>query len=184
MEKSYISQFREHLHSQGVTVEKGLSTSEVDAIQGKYKFRFPPDLLELLSYALPVSKSFPDWRNGNEYALAEKLRWPADGICFDIQHNNFWLNEWPTKPPSLDEALHVARREVAKAPTLIPIYSHRYIPAEPQLAGNPVFSVYQTDIIYYGIDLASYFAAEFGMALPPWTADEPRYIRFWSDLVG
>jgi len=40
----------------------------------------------------------------------------------------------------------------------IPVYSHRYLPSEPKATGNPVLSVHQTDIIYYGNDLASYFS--------------------------
>jgi len=183
MEKSYITQLVEHLQSQGIAFEQGLSSSEIDAIEEKYKFRFPPDLLAFLQYALPVSKSFPDWRNGDEYTLTENLRWPADGICFDVQNNNFWLDAWGAKPENLDDAIQIARREVAKAPTLIPIYSHRYIPAEPNLAGNPIFSVNQTDIIYYGVDLTSYFAAEFKMSRPSWAADKERYIRFWGELA-
>jgi hypothetical protein len=70
------------------------------------------------------------------------------------------------------------------APRLIPIFGHRYLPAEPEIAGNPVFSVYQTDIIYYGVDLRRYLSCEFGgldYALA--NRDEPRRIRFWADLV-
>ena len=46
-------------------------------------------------------------------------------------------------------------------PMLIPIYSHRFLPGAPSPAGSPVFSVYQTDVIYCGSDLAAYVAAEF-----------------------
>jgi hypothetical protein len=85
----------------------------------------------------------------------------------------------------LSSAIEVARRGIAKAPTLIPIFSHRYIPAEPHAVGNPVFSVYQTDIIYYGVDLTNYFTNEFSI---PHRHDLPDYksvrkIRFWSALV-
>jgi len=51
----------------------------------------------------------------------------------------------------------VVRRRVSGSPPLVPIYGNRYISNEPLLAGNPVLSVWQTDIIYYGYDLASYF---------------------------
>jgi hypothetical protein len=46
---------------------------------------------------------------------------------------------------------------------LVAVYGHRYIPAEPGLAGNPVFSIHQSDVIVYGSSLASYLAAEFGV---------------------
>ena len=74
--------------------KSGLSAAEVDCVERQYNFKFPPDLRQLLQYALPISKSFPDWRNGDEYALAEQVCWRADGICFDIVHNNFWLDDW------------------------------------------------------------------------------------------
>lgn len=69
---------------------------------------------------------------------------------------------------------------VKMAPKLVPILSHRYIPAEPALRGNPIFSICQTDIIHYGANLAEYFSNEFEGR---WLVSSPRRIRFWSDLV-
>jgi hypothetical protein len=184
MEAEYISKFVDHLKAQGISFEDGLSDAEVERVERQHNFKFPSDLRQLLQYALPVSTKFPDWRNEDELALAEYMDWAVDGICFDIVHNNFWLDDWGSKPNDLDAACQLARRELTKVPTLVPIYSHRFIPSEPLLEGNPVLSVYQTDIIYYGVDLATYFAAEFGMPLPKWVTTEPRHIRFWSDLIG
>ena len=46
-----------------------------------------------------------------------------------------------------------------------------------------MFSVYQSDVIYYGADLTDYFEREFaGGNNRPWP-DQIKYIRFWSDLV-
>lgn len=53
------------------------------------------------------------------------------------------------------------------APRLIPICSHRYIPEEPHDAGNPVFSVMQSDVIYYGADLANYSKGSSSLRRPP-----------------
>jgi hypothetical protein len=184
MNIKYISNLVNHLKTKGVLFEKGLSDTEIENAERRFDFKFPPDLRQFLQCALPVSESFPDWRDEEEFTLAQKVRWASDGICFDIMHNEFWLSVWGEKPADLDSACRAARRELAKVPALIPICSHRFIPSEPVLEGNPVFSVYQTDIIYYGFDLASYFAADFGMTLPDWAATEPRYIRFWTDLVG
>lgn len=50
--------------------------------------------------------------------------------------------------------------------------------------GNPVFSIVQTDIIYYGTDLADYLHAEFGVPRRAWAATDARVIRFWSDFVS
>jgi hypothetical protein len=54
------------------------------------------------------------------------------------------------------------------------------IPDEPNLAGNPVFSVHQTDIIYYGFDLADYLRHDFHIpGREPWP-ENIRQIRFWD----
>ena len=39
---------------------------------------------------------------------------------------------------------------------------HRYLPAGRGNYGHPVLSIYQTDIIVYGTDLADYIDNEFG----------------------
>lgn len=64
-----------------------------------------------------------------------------------------------------------------------PVYGHRYLPAGPVLAGHPVLSVHQTDVIYYGADLADYLSLEFGQGhsrerLMTAEATAP----FWKDL--
>lgn len=112
------------------------------------------------------------------------LEWPYNGICFDVENNQFWMREWGEKPDNLEEALYIAKRYVFRAPILIPIFSHRYIPSEPEMAGNPVYSVYQTDIIFYGYDIPSYLNNEFNVPLPGWQQKSPKYIRFWGDLVS
>ncbi len=172
------------LRDRGVLLERGLSSQEISATEDRFGFVFPPDLKTLLQFALPVGEHFPNWRNGPEEKLRERLAWPSEGLCFDVEHNVFWLPSWGPKPEGLNDALSVARTAVAAAPVLIPVYSHRYIPAEPTSAGNPVYSVYQTDLIYYGEDLASYLTKEFRVPLPSWAARSPRQIRFWSDLIA
>ncbi len=72
--------------------------------------------------------------------------------------------------------------KVRDAPALIPIYEHRGIPNEPADAGNPVFSIVQTDIIVYGNDLADYLQREFGRRSTA-LLQPARSIRFWSDLL-
>jgi hypothetical protein len=77
------------------------------------------------------------------------------------------------------------KQQYDKAPILIPIYFHRYIPSEPYEKGNPVYSVHQTDIIYYGENLESYFQIQFGKG----RQEEMKHknikeIRFWRDIVS
>lgn len=184
MNPEYLDGLVEHLLRHGVEFGPSLSDAEVNQVEQAFRFRFPGDLRSFLQHALPISDGFPDWRSGAAQTLKERLAWPLEGLLFDVEHNAFWPNSWGRRPSRLADAFDVARRAVSEAPSLIPVYCHRYLPAEPGLAGNPVFSVYQTDIIRYGNDLASFFLAEFGAPDPPWTARSPRQIRFWGELAG
>jgi hypothetical protein len=102
------------------------------------------------------------------------------GVLFDVEQNDFWLPEWGSQPGSIEEAKTIAEEQVRKAPRLIPIYAHRMMPDRPQQAGNPVISVHQTDIIYYGFDLDDYFRHEFDLPGRKQWPSEVRPIEFWD----
>ena len=178
---------KDRLSAAGVTFEAGLTTDESSAIEREYGFRFPPDLQEFLAYALPVSKGWLDWRRESRREVLKWLDWPFEGVCFDIEHNGFWLESWGAKPAALADACSIARAAIEAAPRLIPVRGHRFLPDRPCESGNPVFSVYQTDIIHYGSDLYDYFCNEFyyyfgraGYAFD----GRARHIELWSDLAG
>jgi len=181
----------EAMMAKGVVFESGLTVAEFADIEKQFGFSFPPDLREFLSMGLPVSDDFPNWRTGKrkrgdrEISIADLIDWPLEGMCFDIERNGFWIRDWGARPDDLQEAFKVAWKMVKEAPTLIPVFSHRFLPAEPALDGNPVMSVYQTDIIYYGRDLTSYLANEFELPIKEQGNGnkEPRRIRFWSDII-
>jgi hypothetical protein len=82
-------------------------------------------------------------------------------------------------------ALNIARKDFETWPKLLPISGHRFLAAEPCRPGNPVFSIMQTDIIYYGADLAHYLVNEFidhDYALHT-NPQEIQKIRIWSYLA-
>ncbi|MDQ6788256.1 MAG: SMI1/KNR4 family protein [Acidobacteriota bacterium] len=171
----------------GVKFDKGLSVSEIKEIEAKYEFIFPPDLKEFLQFSLPIGKSWVDWRNGKEEEIKSRLDWGYEGICFDIEHSKFWLENWGEKPTNLEDAFQIAKTEIAKAPKLIPIFSHRFIPDRPNVSGNPIFSVYQTDIIIYGVNLPIYLQNEFSSYFEEKKNLQnigKREIEFWSELAG
>ncbi len=168
------------MKERGIEFDAGLTDSEVGCTEACFGLRFPPDLCAFLQTAFPHGDQFPNWRSGEESALRDWLDLPRRGILFDIEHNGFWLEEWGTPPTTLADAKRKVSELIASAPKLIPIYLHRMMPDEPHEPGNPVFSVHQTDIIYYGFDLADYLRHEFGLpGREPWP--EPlRPIRFWD----
>jgi hypothetical protein len=183
MNELWERELHQGLQGCGIQFHRGLSETEVDEIQRRYGFQFPPDLKSFLEEALPVSRGFPDWRDGSEADLKDSLAWPLEGILFDVEHNGFWMPAWGERPTEIEQAIEVARTNVSTAPQLIPIYSHRYIPSEPLAGDNPVFSVYQADILRYRSSLPSCLAAEFCMGAAQFVAPTPRRIRFWDELV-
>ena len=183
MPDSVWTQLVEILKECGVSVDPGLTDAEAARVEGEFGFRFPPDLRDFLGAGLPVGEGFPDWRNETLESLHERLAIPLEGLLFDVEHNEFWLDEWGPRPASLPEAQSVVRGLVAAAPVLIPVYVHRRMPDRPHAAGNPVFSVHQTDIIYYGADLRDYLLHEFlgDKDLGRWPIpDSVRRIEFWD----
>jgi len=178
--------YKTTLEKAGVIFESGLNGTEILAAEQFYNFIFPPDLREFLMFALPVSRRWINWRQIGSEEIKAAFDHVYGGIYFDIEMNNFWLKEWGDKPSDLSDAIAIAKDKIDDAPKLIPISGHRYIPANPSESGNPVFSVMQTDIIYYGSDLWNYFENEFYYYFqkPEYQIKEPvKQIEFWSNLV-
>lgn len=149
------------LVANGVLLDAGLTRRELSAAEELVGSHFPPDLATLLSTKLPAGDKFPTWRQPDNPLLTDLLAHPTEGIVFDVLHASAWHPDWPERPVLDAEAEAVARAALANAPKLVPIYSHRFLPTEPLAVGNPVLSVMQTDIIFYGSDLAHYAGNEF-----------------------
>jgi len=149
----------------------------LSAAQERYDLIFPPDLVELFLEKQPVRGY--DWRV-EDRRIRDMLNWPFEMLEFDLEHNGLWWPEWGDRPATAEDRSSVLRAELAKAPKLIPLIGHRFIPAEPHRSGNPVFSMHGADTIYYGANLDEYFDNEFNgrHSLRPVTR-----IPFWSDLV-
>lgn len=123
-----------------------------------------------------------DWVRDEEQ-IRRMLEWPLEGILFDVENSELWWPEWGEQPSTAPERAQVMTEVVRKVPKLIPLISHRFIPEEPYERGNPVFSVHQSDIIYYGSDLMNYFENELLSPRLFRLGPDIKYIRFWSELV-
>ncbi len=160
----------------------GLSERELDAVEKRFGFTFSADHRVFLAAGLPHGPSgWPDWRDGDPEELAGRLAWPVEGVLFDVEHNGFWHPAWPSRPTKTSEALHVARTELESVPQLVPVYGHRYLPGTAGEHGHPILSVYQTDIILYGNDLADYIQHEFAGRSTSRLAHAT--VDFWSYFV-
>ncbi len=173
-----------------IEFDDGLTDNEVVEIEKKFNIKFPPDLKCFLQVGLPISKGFSNWRKGlTSEDIAEiifsRLNSPLYGMLFDLEHNNFWIKTWGEKPKTYKEQELIAKEKYLTFPKLIPVCFHRYIPMTPSEENNPIFSVHQMDIIYYGHDLIYHFTNEFKFELPENLNSVKNYknIEFWSDWV-
>ena len=168
-----------------VPLERGLSEDELAGIQRRFGFEFGPDHADLLRLALPVDDGWPDWRRDAESDLRTRLDWPVDGAVQDVLHNGFWPASWGPRPDDEELAEQQAREQLLRWPKLVPVYSHRFLPAAPSVSGAPVFSVYHTDVIYYGSDLVDYLRRELnvGPVAPRSAMKVAHLVPPWSDLT-
>ncbi len=165
---------------QGTRWLKGLDEQRIAAIEQQYQLCFPPDYRLFLNmlhsvdrplvsakysndrHMIPLTApSFYNWQTDTE-AIRKACEWLVEGLFFDVQHNNLWPQSWGAKPTEIDVQEARVRALVHAAPRLLPIFGHRYLLAEPCEAGNPVLSIWQSDMIVYGVDLYHYFLTEFG----------------------
>jgi hypothetical protein len=164
--------------------EPGYTAAELQAVQEKWRLRFPPDLVDFLRQRRPfcVGEGFFDWILSPDHEIRQLLAWPLNGVRFDVEHNGVWWSDWGRKPDTTAKQLERLKEVLRGVPRLIPVYGRRYIPADPCEAGNPVLSVYQTDVVCYGENLADWLRIEFGDGAPL-EGPPRREIAFWSEAV-
>ncbi|KAL0332380.1 UNVERIFIED_CONTAM: hypothetical protein Scaly_2139500 [Sesamum calycinum] len=197
---AYAKNLIQYLHSSNIPVEAGLSEAEFSAVESSFSFTFPPDLRSILQEGLPVGPGFPNWRSSSKQQLEILTNLPILGICKEVSRNEFWVDSWGMRPDDTDHAARLARGFLKKAPVLVPIYRHFYIPSTPATAGNPVFYVYGADVKLWSFDIAGFFQrVEFRMSggeevlrrprlcnlftAPAWAAMEARRIEFWTEAA-
>jgi hypothetical protein len=163
-------------------IRPGLTDDEFTAIEAELGFTFADDHRAFLAAGLPVGRRWVDWRDGDRKELRERLAWPVEGVLFDVEQTGFWYGGWGLRPLDDRQAVATARALLLTAPRLIPVYSHRFLPAGHGAAGHPVLSVMQTDVVVYGADLVDYLRAEFETDSPSATPGRPT-VDFWSRLA-
>ncbi|KAL2906247.1 Histone-lysine N-methyltransferase H3 lysine-4 specific [Bienertia sinuspersici] len=152
---SLASKLISQLQSSGIQVQPGLSDSEFARSEAEFGFAFPPDLKAILQAGLPLGPGFPDWRS--RLHLKALINLPIAAISLQIAKNSLWSKSWGPRPSDPELAIQIARTSLKRAPLLIPIFNHCYIPCNPCLAGNPVFYVDENRIFCCGLDLSDFF---------------------------
>ncbi|MEV4002294.1 hypothetical protein [Actinomadura sp. NPDC049753] len=176
-----------------VEIAPGLTEAEFESIERTYGFEFADDHRAFLAEGLPLSgpsrprrsgkSPWPNWRSGVPAELRKQLHWPVEGALFDVERNGLWLSAWGQRPSDPVVAVDLARSHLEEAPKLVPIRGHRYLPAGCGDYGHPVLSIVQTDVIFYGTDIADYITNEFNgwHISADWTP--PPLVPFWSDFL-
>ncbi|KAL7094496.1 hypothetical protein ACP275_11G106800 [Erythranthe tilingii] len=198
-----------HLQNSGTPVQPGLSETEFALAEAEFGFSFPPDLKAVLSAGLPLGAGFPDWRSSGSARLQLRgsIDLPVASVSFHIARNSLWSKSWGPRPPDPETALKIARNALKRAPLMIPVFNHCYLPCNPCLAGNPIFYVDENLIFCCGFDLSDFFdggsdpkfqrsVSEKSTGLPLPSADfsrrsldtisggrAPRWVEFWSDAA-
>ncbi|GAB5457491.1 MAG: hypothetical protein Hens3KO_05210 [Henriciella sp.] len=161
----------------------GMTLSEIASVEAQLDFPLPSDLKFLLENVQdPGGVLFP-WSDFSIERYQEMIDFVWRGISFDIEHNALWLEKWGQRPSDLTAAKALAKKDFQTWPRLLPIYGHRFLAADPCLPDNPVFSIMQTDIIYYGTNLADYLLREFCPGRPLIMSEPLRRIPIWSDFA-
>jgi hypothetical protein len=153
----------------------GLTEVELGGIERRFGFEFADDHRAFLAAGLPVNgpwqpgqtwrKPWPDWRDGDPDELRVHLDWPVEGVVSAVEHG-YWDPDWGTRPDVSEAAVAEARQLLVAGPRMVPIYAHRFLPAGRGTFGQPVLSMWGTDIIRYGNDLVDYISREFGKPIP------------------
>lgn len=181
------------------TILRGLKEEELQIIETKYGFTFPPDVRFFLSVGVPVNVSSTNGEgDGIPEALPELYQ-----TASDRWHNWHNLVREEVAVGSADDTVtkqiswHATPKGGEHPPNekLIPLFCHRMIPSVPSKRGNPVFSMHGCyDNIVYGNNLWSWLMNEFpncdlDSIIPnDWWKEEEctpvRDIPFWSALIG
>ncbi|MFF3712942.1 hypothetical protein [Streptomyces phaeochromogenes] len=173
-------------------MEPGLSEAEFRRIETTFGFEFSADHRAFLAAGLPVASEpeegatwdqpWPDWRHGDPEELRYRLEWPVQGVLGAVA-NGWWERGWEPRPSDESAALKVANQELAQVPQLVPVYAHRFLPAARGAYAHPVLSMWGTDIVCYGNDLADYIDREFREVDEdtPWNPQAT--VDFWKEFI-
>ncbi len=171
----------------GGSSDNGLSNAQLREVEGAFGASLPFEIGLLLVMGVPDDDAWWNWDSPTD----SFDRWQAsllDGLLFDVEHNDCWLDSWGPRLSQLPDRKAVAAEALEKAPRLFPLFGHRAVPLgvardETSSDSNPILSVVQTDVITYGVDLADWLHREFDVPLPMWPPTSARWFPFWSEFI-
>lgn len=184
----FQSAFMNQLRMKGIQFAEGLTEAEIHRIEEIYDIKFPESLRRFYILGVPFSEDedhFPRWTDFSEANIAkikERIKAPVEQLLFAVK-KDFWLPNWGKRGGSSDEVIKQFTEIAMRAPRLISVYSHRYIPQLGGVDDPPVISAVGRDIIYYGSNLREYLQNEFLNNGHFIVNKNCMYIPFWSDII-
>ncbi len=167
-----------------IEFQKGLNTGEFAIVEKIYNIKFPFELKKMLRQALPVSTGFYNWRNlssENINNIKQMIEMPCKS-AYEYASEVEWNCDWGDKPSDTSDIERMVRSKLTCAPTLIPVFAHRYIPMIEE-RNIPVISVHGIDIVYCGTCLDDYLEIEFADKKLKDFLSEYKTIPFWSEIM-
>jgi hypothetical protein len=162
-----------HPYWRGAKWLEPLTDEEIDAVERQWHIRFPPDYRLFFKWLHATNKPkyeyapgefitglFYSWQESPSY-IHHAYEHILGGFAFDAIHNSRWRSEWGPVPLTEEEAHERLKPIIQMAPKLIPIHWSAYLLVEPCQAGNPVLSIWQTDIFVSAPDLRTFLLAVF-----------------------
>ena len=159
----------------GVQFEARLHKDEIAQIESTFGFRFPAEIRDFLSCALPVGGMFFNWRDLSPANIQKFHRFfeqMEEAFHFDIEHNGLGNSQ-------------SIFAELAQSPKLIPFYGHRCF--FDGIDNMPIISFWQpTDVICYAGSFENYLEVEF-LKKAPILENIPERMQntgIWAKLIG
>ena len=147
----------------GTVLADGLSDEQVEILEKKYGFCFPPEYLEFLQAGVPTGGGWHDWHalvSLEEGSLEDTVSEIIRCHCTpdDDSDDYYYLNPWaPEDEKSLEKAVEYA----TKIYPAIPICYHRCTLTVPHTSGLPVMSMHQmSDNIQVGDNFWDWMAKD------------------------
>jgi hypothetical protein len=181
----------------------GMTDTQISDAEARFGLVFPPDYRMFLSVLhtpdppmvgaffrgsalFPAEgRQMPDW-TGDPESIEAAIEWPLRGLLASIEDVG-WHATWGPRPNDPKEREARVRTLAGGGPQLIPVFGHRYLAGPPDRTGNPILSVYGSDVIILAAELGSWLPSELGIAQHPLSSanlESGAGIPFWGDVIA
>ncbi len=179
----------ERMKKQCIKFEKGLSKDEILTAQKTFDIKFPTEIKVFLSYAMPVSEGFYNWRDFSQENVDRIKGFQKiidDAFLFDFENNDLSKKFKDKFQRTKDET--ELRNKVMdylhSSTKLVPFYKHRCF--LNGMDNMPIISFWQpTDSIFYGDNFEKYLKIEFlnENQVVGHIPEEFQKTGIWKDLI-